>query len=776
VLALAASALGAAPVLDKSSSTLAPLTGGVYRYTLTYDNPGTATTALVLTDDVPTGLNVVGVSPGGVLAGGTVTWNLGDVSCVDRTVTMTVTGDDGGSWGGAAQVLASDDVWASSYVDAVAPLAGTWFTLGPAPGTSVTSAYYVRLRFEWHAPGAWDRVVARFSNDGDLSTAEASVTLTAGQSQPADVGETWDVVTLAGPWDWARLRDLAVRTDHQFSALAAWAYLDRVWAEVSFQSCGAQAWYDVQVTGALPDGSVVVNQAQASSSAPFTVTSNSLSVTVRAATPTPTFTASPSFTSTSTATLTATPTLSPTATFSPTETRTPTWTRSPTQTYTPTITPSPGVVLSKASTVTAPRSGQSVPYRIRIGVSQAPATQVRVWDTLPAELVLEMVPTPSIPGAVVTVLSLPTAGPTPGTGALVIWSFPALAPGSYDLDLFTRVRDLTLGGLPIVNEAARTFAADPTPLVARAAVTVSGDIQVRITLLNQSGELIRELLAVQSSLPYDDLTLGPDSVIDSLGDRVVLYVRDLPVAIWDGTSADGRPLANGEYYIKVDSVDPGGTSTSLTRDVLVYRAFPLVDVRVYNGSGESVRVLADGLAGTGTLTGDVHLSHDVIQPSYGTGNTNQQVTLTLADGTTLVWDGRDRTGMIVPNGQYFIEVRTSDGKGGEIVLVREVTVRHGPLDLVDGVFLAAPNVVGWDTDRVLFTVSGASRAFTLRVRIYDTAGELVKVLQGPQGANEVEWTFPGRRPASGLYVAVVEARDASGAFERKALKILVIRS
>ena len=69
----------AAPTLTKSVDNYTPKVLDTYRYHIVYDNVGGSSTATTITDAVPAGVSVVGMSAGGSLSSGTITWNLGDI-------------------------------------------------------------------------------------------------------------------------------------------------------------------------------------------------------------------------------------------------------------------------------------------------------------------------------------------------------------------------------------------------------------------------------------------------------------------------------------------------------------------------------------------------------------------------------------------------------------------------------------------------------------------------------------------------------------------------
>src|SRR5687768_3248368 len=99
LLGLGPLSLCAAPAVSivKSASKTNPKVLDTLRYSLVVDNTGSNTaTAVSVSDLVPAGLTVVGISPGGSLAGGTITWSLGSLYCQSQVVTLTAISDVAG--------------------------------------------------------------------------------------------------------------------------------------------------------------------------------------------------------------------------------------------------------------------------------------------------------------------------------------------------------------------------------------------------------------------------------------------------------------------------------------------------------------------------------------------------------------------------------------------------------------------------------------------------------------------------------------------------------
>ena len=274
-----------------------------------------------------------------------------------------------------------------------------------------------------------------------------------------------------------------------------------------------------------------------------------------------------------------------------------------------------------------------------------------------------------------------------------------------------------------------------------------------------------------------DITLAQSSTITSLNGptgKIDIIYKGAVIGTWDGTNADGQPAANGTYQIKVDNVDSFGSVTSTTQQATVNRSLYKVTVLVYNSVGEVVRHLYSYTDDPGLATvNGVQLSTDVIKPSYApAAGVPSELTISLGNGTTLVWDGRNDTGSFVQTGEYFLEIHSTDGTGGNATVTKEVSVQEGNTGLKDVVL--EPNLVDLSKGSGAVTFMGPQGVnLTLRASVYTLAGELVTVVDGTPGTGTIGWSASGL--ASGLYLAVVEVRDNNGAFMGRQIKKITVR-
>ena len=295
-------------------------------------------------------------------------------------------------------------------------------------------------------------------------------------------------------------------------------------------------------------------------------------------------------------------------------------------------------------------------------------------------------------------------------------------------------------------------------------------------MYNEAGELIKEIWVQELSQQILNIDLLTSPTITSLDGVVYVEVHGQQIAAWDGTNKNDDPVTNGKYYIKVDNIDPFGVVNSVSETVMVSRTIVKIEVKIYNEAGEVVRTLYSYQEDPGgNLGSNVSLSTGVIKPTLDgtpTAGNGNVVYITLPNGQQMAWDGKSDAGSVVTNGHYMVEVDWTDGKGGQEVITRGLLVQAGSDSGVPGTVHAWPNVLKGGVGQTQLRVD-STMSFTLRTRLYDTAGELVKAPpSGGAGTNEVDLDCRGL--SSGIYLAVTQITDAQGGLAgRQTTKILI---
>ena len=513
------------------------------------------------------------------------------------------------------------------------------------------------------------------------------------------------------------------------------------------------------------------NTATSTGTATATSTATSTDTSTVSSTPTN----SPTQTATATATATATITDTPTASFTFTPSYTPTHTATVTDTFTPTntatitdtpthtATATPGIQIQKLPSETTAQPGDTLSYQILLTVTGSADSNVRVTDSLPAQVAFVAfgAPSPTVPGQNMV-----------EAGSLLTWTFPALNPGVYQLPYTVTVGSNLTVQTVLLNNAQEVFQGGQ-PQSVTAPVTVAFPYQVQVGIYNEAGELIKTLTVPNLSQGVGSIQLSSPSLTDEVNAIAVSLSASAAVS-WDGTNQGGTLVSNGQYYIKVQSTGPSGVVTTVTRTVAVSRSLATLSVEVYNEAGEVVKTIYQAVTvnGAGSLQA-LDLSQPVIAPGGPSSTTgtpsNTMIFLTVAGATvTLAWDGTTDQGQMVVSGQYLVEARWVGGAEDQTI-IKQISVIGGRGS--SGPLQAQPNVISGGQTTTVFSV-GSSSSLTLKLRVYDTAGELAAAAEGGTGTNLVSFNAAGL--ANGLYIAVADLEGPNGFEGRQTTRFVVL--
>jgi flagellar hook assembly protein FlgD len=229
-------------------------------------------------------------------------------------------------------------------------------------------------------------------------------------------------------------------------------------------------------------------------------------------------------------------------------------------------------------------------------------------------------------------------------------------------------------------------------------------------------------------------------------------------------------VANGTYYLKVDSVDAYGTTTSVTKPITVNRPLTTVTLKIYNSAGELVRTLyAETTAPSNQVMG-MTLSTSVIRPGgNGLDGIPATVSIVLTDGTAVTWDGRGDNGAYVSDGTYYVTATLANAGGGSSTVTKTVSVLGS--DGTAGNAVARPNVLTADAPTATLHVAGLTGDEAITAKIYTLAGNLVGTVAGALGQNDVTWNSGA--VGSGMYFVVVETTKGGNVLNRTISKLLV---
>jgi flagellar hook assembly protein FlgD len=300
---------------------------------------------------------------------------------------------------------------------------------------------------------------------------------------------------------------------------------------------------------------------------------------------------------------------------------------------------------------------------------------------------------------------------------------------------------------------------------------IRGDVQVTVAVYNEAGEVVKSFPVKYLSKVVDSLDLSSNGLLSNVGDSVTMtWGGGRVLGTWDGTSNNGQLVANGTYYVKVDSVDAYGTTTSVTKSLSVGRAVSKVGLTVFNQAGEAVRHLTQTYSGPIDNITEARLTASVISPTNG--KSEGVTTTSVMSGNALLgtWDGRNDGGQIVNNGQYYIELKVEDGKGDHSTVELTVSVlasRDGGQTAV-----VRPNVL--TKDHPVGTIDGGVTGGTVNVKVYSLTGSLVETLNGTPGSGTAQ--LNGAALSSGMYILVGEVKKADGTVSQNfRTKVMVVR-
>jgi flagellar hook assembly protein FlgD len=265
--------------------------------------------------------------------------------------------------------------------------------------------------------------------------------------------------------------------------------------------------------------------------------------------------------------------------------------------------------------------------------------------------------------------------------------------------------------------------------------------------------------------------LTTSNVIASLEDKINIISQGTSIGVWDGTDNQGQPVSNGQYYIKIDNIDQMGNVTSVTQPAIVNRKIAQLTVSVFNSAGEEVRQLAVTEADAMVLADSVSLTNSVITPSYQGGQDNS-TTISLSSGLSFVWDGKNNAGQIVSPGQYYLEIKSTDGQGGETQFTQSVAVLQSGDSLAS--ISVYPNPMNPSVFGDLLTFKDPTGALSLSVRIYTLAGELVS-MPPLVNAGSGAFTLNISKLASGLYIADIEMSNSTGGTQRQLTRVAILK-
>jgi len=407
-------------------------------------------------------------------------------------------------------------------------------------------------------------------------------------------------------------------------------------------------------------------------------------------------------------------------------------------------------------------TGDTITYSVKLTVTGSTAQNVQVTDLLPSHLYS------------ITVDPVPAGGTETTSGSNLTWSWASLPPGTYSLTYHGVVDNSVHVGDVLTNKAQVTYVGQSSPKTSSVSIPLAELYVVKVGVYNESGELVKQLSVTELSSAVDSLS-SSNPTITSLEGSVAVAVNGQQLAAWDGTTQNGMPASNGKYTLQVSSTDPFGVTTTVAEQVTVSRIVAKIQVNIYNEAGEIIKHLYSFVDDPNNMSlSNFQVSSAYIQPTSGTPTPggNNTLTITGANGVSIVWDGTTDSGTMATSGHYVVEVVMANGNGSQTVISRGIVVQAGHGSGANGVVQVGPNILKGGVTTTTVSIN-SPLSLTLTIHLYDVAGELIRTTQGAAGANQA--TLDASGLASGLYLVVTDLTDANGHLIQKQINKLLIQ-
>lgn len=309
---------------------------------------------------------------------------------------------------------------------------------------------------------------------------------------------------------------------------------------------------------------------------------------------------------------------------------------------------------------------------------------------------------------------------------------------------------------------------------------------IKISIYNEAGEVVRELILERASAVIGEIKLTSNGQEVKVITNKSLLEINLPgietpgtigqggsVFIWDAKNDRGQVVKQGVYYIKVEEKDGYGHTNVLIRDINVMKEEQYVEVRIFNSAGELVKVIREEEV---KIPEKVILGIDNIIPIEGKGS---EVIISYGEepGANVRWDGRNERGEVVKGGTYEIQVITKTEQGVKVQASKTVIILNEEKEFISNIKVI-PNPVEKEKvskAKIKWEGEGEGR---VRVYIYNVAGELIRKIEGILEAGSIEWdlkTSGGAVISQGNYIVIIEGISKSGYVNKSKVKITILK-
>ncbi|MFZ5986607.1 MAG: FlgD immunoglobulin-like domain containing protein [Bacillota bacterium] len=272
--------------------------------------------------------------------------------------------------------------------------------------------------------------------------------------------------------------------------------------------------------------------------------------------------------------------------------------------------------------------------------------------------------------------------------------------------------------------------------------TLSKDVDLTLNITNSSGALVKKLA---SGTAYT-------------GNNAVT---------WNGQNDAGVIVGAGKYTYTITAVDKANNkSQKYSGSIAVDMSSPGVTGASFNPNpftpnGTNTGTLSYTLSENASVTISIYDSRNTLVRTLE-NNTSKQAGLNSA-----LWDGKNSSGIIVPDGNYTYKIEAIDPVLQTSVPVTGIIMVDGRSPLVTNVN-DTPDPFAPDGTKVSTISFALSEDANVKIGLYDINNKLIKTLRNstmPQGTNKVTWDgkdSSGKIAANGLYTYSIEAQDNFG--------------
>lgn len=310
-----------------------------------------------------------------------------------------------------------------------------------------------------------------------------------------------------------------------------------------------------------------------------------------------------------------------------------------------------------------------------------------------------------------------------------------------------------------------------------------------ITIYNEAGEIVRVIASEAVSAPvtsveyYVNGEMNPSVITEGSKLEIRLPRVETPSTFgtggtsyyWDAINAQSQEVGAGVYYIKIETLDNYGHTTTVIKDITVVRVDEYVELNIFNSAGEIIRSIRQKKEIHTDVVTLNSLGDRLIFTKEG-----GEVMIKYGNniGDYIMWDGRNQGGEIVSSGIYEVQVVLKNASSGAVSEAsKTVTVlREGKLYIEELKSIPNPYVKGsGGIIRFEWKLQGVEEG-EVSIRIYNVAGEIVRRLEGNLTDGKINWdlkTEEKHYASRGIYIAVMDAKNREGYKDKKIIKFAI---